>query len=217
MRRRPASRARVPAAALLLLAVVGCDRGVSGVPTPAAAASTPDTPEQLEQRLVSTVPSGLPRLPDDGLEPPAGEKTVADVAGYAADPERERRVLEDYGYRFGWERFWGVGGGPLTGVSVHQMRNRVGADAYARDLAANEAAHYAGLLSENPPGLPGGCWLLTVDEATPGTDLTGPAALAFCGHGAFTVAVTAVAASVDTAEEEVRRLLPRQLDRLPPA
>ena len=50
-----------------------------------------------------------PGCADDELDPPAGAKRVEDIAGYSDDPAREREVLEDYGYRYGWERFWGEG------------------------------------------------------------------------------------------------------------
>ena len=210
MRRGPAVTV-----ALLLALLTGCEREVAGV---ASAASGPDVPgsaEELERLVVAEVPSGLPRLPDAEVRPPAGEKTLEDVAAYAAHPARERAVLDDYGYRFGWERFWGVHGGALTSVFVHQMETRGGAGAYARDLAANDAEYYRGVLHEDPVGLPGGCWLLTVDEARPHARLSGPAAITWCGHGVFGVSVTAVAESVAEAEEEVRALLPQQLDRLP--
>jgi hypothetical protein len=221
---RPArhSRAVVLLGVLACLApACGCARAVDGAPTPAtpqvAAAATPGSAAELEALIVSTVPSGLPRLPDQGLDPPAGEKTVEDVAGYSEDPEREREVLEEYGYRYGWERFWGTGGPkPMTGVFVDQFEHRSGAAAYAADLAHNEAQQYAATLMENAPGLPGGCHLLAVEDADPRARLAGPAALAWCGHGVFSVSVTAVADSVDAAEKEVRSVLGAQLDRLPP-
>jgi hypothetical protein len=220
---RPARRSR----AVVLLGVLaclpaagGCARAVDGVPTPAApraAAATPGSAADLQALIVTTVPSGLPRLPDDELDPPAGEKTVADVAAYSDDPEREREVLKEYGYRYGWERFWGTGGpAPMTGVFVDQFEHRSGAAAYAADLAHNEAKHYDATLIESAPGLPGGCHLLAVDDTDPQARLAGPAALAWCGHGVFSVSVTAVADSVDAAEEEVRTVLDAQLDRLPP-
>jgi hypothetical protein len=187
---------------------------MTGSATPATVRSLPGSPAELEGLLVEEVPSGLPRLPDAVVQPPAGEKTVDDVAGYAADPGREREVLEDYGYRFGWERFWGVAGGRLTSVFLHQLRTRAGAAAYARDLAANDAEYYQGVLSDDPPGLPGGCWLLTVQEAPPASGLDGPAAITWCGHGVFSVSVTAVSDSVEAATAEVQELLPRQLERL---
>ena len=59
------------------------------------------------------------------------------------------------------------------------------------------------------------CRLLTVDEE-PETELSGPAAFAWCGHGVFSVSVTAISDSVDAAEEEVREVLADQLDLLPP-
>jgi hypothetical protein len=126
-------------------------------------------------------------------------------------------VLEHYGYRQGWERFWGSGsGGPMTGVFVDQFSSRAGAVAYAEDLARNDTEHYDGVLHDNPPDLPGGCRMLTVDDAEAQAALGGPAALAWCGHGPFSVAVTAVAASMDAAREEVLAVVDEQLDRLPP-
>jgi hypothetical protein len=196
---------------------VACARSVDGVATPAPATATPGSAAELETLLVTAVPSGLPRLADEGLEPPAGEKRVEDVAEYARDPGREREVLEQYGYRYGWERFWGTGGsGPVTGVFVDQFDHRAGAAAYAVDLARNDAAHFRGMLVENAPDLPGGCHLLTVEDPEPEAELTGPAALAWCGHGVFSVSVTAVTDSVDAAEEEVRAVLDQQLALLPP-
>jgi len=182
----------------------------------APAPSLPARAAELEDLLVEEVPSGLPRLPDEQVRPPAGEKTLEDVAGYADDPAHERAVLEDYGYRFGWERFWGEGSGPVTGVFVDQFESRAGAGAYAEDLARNDAEHYRGMLREEPPDLPGGCRALTVEDMEPDVGLNGPAAFAWCGHGVFSVSVTSVADSVDAAEEEVRAVLAEQLDRLPP-
>jgi hypothetical protein len=213
MRRRPVRRALVVAAVLLTPA---CDRSVAGTASAGPAPAAPGSPAELEPLVVTAVPSGLPRLPDREVEPPAGAKTVEDVAAYAADPARERAVLEEYGYRFGWERFWGADADEVTSVFVFQMRTRGGADAYARDLAANDADYYGGSLSENPPGLPGGCRLLTVEGARPEADLPGPAAISWCGHGVFSVSVTAVARTVDRAQAEVQALLPQQLERLPP-
>jgi hypothetical protein len=207
-------RLAVPAAAVLLTSA--CDHLVPGEATPAPAPTSPGSPAELEELLVDTVPSGLPRLPDAVVRPPAGEKSVEDVAGYAQDPARERAVLGDYGYRYGWERFWGFEDGPLTSVFVHQLRSRAGADAYAADLAANDAEYYEGILADDPPDLPGGCWLLTVEDPRQGSGLDGPAAISWCGHGVFSVSVTAVADSLEDARAEVRELLPEQLDRLPP-
>jgi hypothetical protein len=185
------------------------------VPTPAPAAPVPDSADELGELVVTEVPSGLPRLPDEKLEPAAGPKTVDDIADYAEDPARERDVLGGYGYRYGWERFWGTGSGPMTGVFVDQFDSRSGARAYAADLARNEAEHYDGVLHANPPQLPGGCRLLTVDDE-PEAGLGGPAALAWCGSGLFSVSVTAVAGTLDAAEAEVRAVVEEQLDRLPP-
>ncbi|MCV2488922.1 hypothetical protein OF117_06070 [Geodermatophilus sp. YIM 151500] len=204
------------AAAVLLLPATGCDRAVDGVASAAPVDDVPEAPADLEPLIVSHVPSELPRLADTEVEPPAGPKTVEDVAQYADDPARERAVLAEYGYRWGWERFWGTGSGALTGVFVDQFAHRVGADAYAADLAANEADRYGGLLQDDPPELPGGCWLLVVDGDPPPPGLTGPAALSWCGHGVFSVSVTAVAGTTDAAREEVRAVLRAQLQRLPP-
>ena len=209
------------AAALLVLlpclpAIAGCARTVDGVPTAVPADGSPGSADELGRLVVTEVPSGLPRLPDDQLEPPAGPKSVDDIADYSDDPEHERDVLEGYGYRFGWERFWGTGSGPMTGVFVDQFDARAGAGAYAEDLARNDAERYAGVVHENPPKLPGGCRMLTVDDAAGQEVLGGPAALAWCGHGPFSVSVTSVAGSLESAEEEVRAVVTAQLDLLPP-
>lgn len=216
IRRRlsPAGRAALLLALPGLLGVHGCARPVDG----AAAAPAPVTRTDagdLEELIVTEVPSGLPRLPDGDVAPPAGAKRVEDIAGYSDDPERERAVLAEYGYRYGWERFWGTGDGPVTGVFVDRFESRAGAGSYAEDLARNETEHYGGLLSENPPGLPGGCWGLTVQTPDP-AQLHGPAAMAWCVHGVFSVSASSVSSSVDVAEEEVRAVLTAQLDRLPP-
>jgi len=206
-------------AVLPWLLSTGCLPAVEGEPSPApSGADLPASPEELEELVVTDVPSGLPRLPDDQLDPPAGAKRMADIAHYADDPAREMDVLEEFGYRYGWERFWGSGSGPLTGVFVDQFESRAGAGAYAEDLARNDAEHYDADLQEDPLHLPGGCRMLTVTEADagPGTQLAGPAAFVWCGHGVFSVAVTAVAESMDAAEDEVRAVLGEQLDRLPP-
>jgi len=219
---RGRSSQHVRAAVLLVLlpclpATVGCARAVDGVPTGVTGDAFPESADELGALVVTEVPSGLPRLPDAELDPPAGAKAVDDIADYSEDPARERDVLEHYGYRQGWERFWGSGsGGPMTGVFVDQFSSRAGAVAYAEDLARNDAEHYDGVLHDNPPDLPGGCRMLTVDDAEAQAALGGPAALAWCGHGPFSVAVTAVAASMDAAREEVLAVVGEQLDRLPP-
>lgn len=203
----------------VLTAASGCGRdGEEGERVVAAPApSGPANPEELERLVVEEVPSGLPRLPDDAIEPPAGAKRVEDVAGYSDDPARERAVLEDYGYRHGWERFWGTGTGegPQTGVFLDHFERADGAVAYAEDLARNDAEHYGGLLSEGAPGLPEGCRRLVVDEPGPGEELSGPAAFAWCTRGPFSVSVSAVADSLDAANEEVSAVVAEQLDRLP--
>jgi hypothetical protein len=218
--RRP--RAHRVAALLAVLAVLtvaaGCGGGRQGAAAPAESRPDPGAPEDLEPLVVDEVPSGLPRLPDQAIEPPAGAKRVEDVAGYAEDPARERAVLADYGYRYGWERFWGAGTGegPQTGVFVDLFEGPEGAVAYAEDLARNDAAHYDGLLSEGSPDLPVTCRRLVVDGARPDRGLSGPAVLAWCTRGTFAVSVTAVAGSVDAASAEVEAVVVEQLDRLPP-
>jgi hypothetical protein len=187
------------------------------MPAAAPASEVPASAAQLEELIVTAVPSGLARLADDGVQPAAGEKRVEDLAGYSDDPGREMEVLADYGYRFGWERFWGSGAtGPMTGVFVDQFERRLGAVSYAADRAHNYAERYGGVLAENPTDLPGGCWLLTVEDPVPAARLSGPVVLASCGHGVFSVAVTAVADSVPAAQHEVRAVLDEQLASLPP-
>ena len=215
---RPGAAGRLVAGALLCAVplLTGCTgRTVIGAASAAPGGAVPSSPVELERLIVPDVPSGLPRVPDDVLSPPAGEKWVGDVAAYAADPEHEREVLDGYGFRFGWERFWGAGdgSGPVTSVFVYQFAERAGASAYARDLAGNDAETYRGMLSQEPNGLPGGCRLVTVDEPE---GLPGPAASAWCGHGVFSVAVTAVADSPAHARHEVGTVLRRQLALLPP-
>jgi hypothetical protein len=209
-------RRRGVAVLICLLSVAGCTRAVDGVPTPGPTARPLGSPEELEELIVTEVPSGLPRLADAELNPPAGAKRVDDIAAYSDDPSRELEVLDDYGYRYGWERFWGTASGPVTGVFVDQFESRAGAGSYAEDLARNDAERYRGMLRDDAPDLPGGCRLLTVDEEEPDTELNGPAAFAWCGHGVFSVSVSSIADSVDAAEAEVRAVLADQLDRLPP-
>ena len=206
----------VLAAVPALAVAAGCSRSVQGTAT-AAAVATPAAPDELGRLIVSDVPSGLPRLADAHLSPPAGAKTLEDVAGYADEPARERRILTDYGYRYGWERFWGSDSGPTTGVFVDQFEHRAGAGAYAEDLARNDAELYEGVLHEDPPQLPATCRLLSVPEPDPDDGLPGPTALAWCRHGIFSVSVTAVAGSVRAAEQEVVGVLEAQLALLPPA
>src|SRR3712207_7805292 len=63
------------------------------------------------------------------------------------------RSLHDYGYRFGWERYWGSGSGPLTTVFTHQFQTPEGAAAFTRDVAEHDGDVYGGLLHEEPPVL----------------------------------------------------------------
>jgi hypothetical protein len=213
--RRLPHRVRAAAGALLLLVLAGCARPVEGTATTARGPVLPASAAELEPLIVTTVPSGLPRLPDASVSPPAGPKSLDDVSSYAADPSREREVLVEYGYRFGWERFWGHSRGPMTSVFVDQFRTRAGAATYATDLAHNDAERYRASVRGDPPHLPGGCRLLEVAE--PRAGLTGPAVFAWCGHGVFSVGVTAVADTIEAAADEVPDVLLAQLDRLPSA
>jgi hypothetical protein len=206
---------RVALSAGLLLVLTGCTPDEAGSAAPAPASPTPETAEQLGDLVLDAVPSGLARIPDADLQPPAGAKTVEDVASYAEDPARERSVLRDYGYRHGWERFWGSTTGPLTSVFLDQFDDPAGAATYARDLARNDAEVYDGVLRHDPQGLPEGCSLLTVPGTGAETGLAGPAAFAWCGHGSFSVAVTVVADREETATEELRAVVLAQLEELP--
>jgi hypothetical protein len=179
------------------------------------ATRTPESATELEPLIVTGVPSGLPRLPDAALTPPAGGKTLDDVARSSKDPDHERQVLAQYGYRFGWERFWGSGRRPTTSVFVYQFRDWTGAGTYARDLAGNDAEYYQGMLQAEPADLPEDCWSLTVEAPHPAVGLDGPASFAWCAHGVFGVAVTAVSDTSAAAAAEVRAVLRAQLQRLP--
>ena len=201
--------------ALLLALLAGCTTPSDGGASAAPAAATPDAPGELEELVVPAVPSGLPRVPDDHLSPPAGAKSVGDVAGYAEDAAREREVLDDYGYRFGWERYWGSGSGPLTAVFTHQLETPDGAAAFTADVAAHDAGVYGGELREDPPDLPPGCRLLVLAAGAPAAGVASPAAFTWCAHGVFGVAVTAVAGSAEAASREAQAVMTAQLDRLP--
>jgi hypothetical protein len=198
-----------------LLSLMGCTRAVDGVAMPAREVDLPASAEELGELMITAVPSGMDQTPDDELDPPAGAKRVEDIAGYSDDPAHERAVLEHYGYRFGWERFWGRGSWPVTSVFVDQFADRAGARSYSEDLARNDAEYYDGVLRDSPPDMPGGCRTLTVDQADPEAGLDGPSVFAWCRHGVFSVFVTAGSDSVPAAEEEVRGVLEDQLDRLP--
>ncbi|MFQ1001396.1 hypothetical protein [Modestobacter sp. SSW1-42] len=207
-------------AALLLLgapAVAGC--APSGAAPTAGATSSPALPTDaagLEPLLVDQVPSGLPRVPDDELDPPAGEKTIDDVARYGDDAQHQEHVLGQYGYQRGWERFW-RSGDQLTSVFLDQFADAGGAASYAVDLAGNDADYYGGTLDPDPSGLPEDCVLLLRTTPAPDVGMAGPAAFSWCPRGSFTVSVAAVAADVDAARTEVLAVTRAQLDRLPPA
>ena len=205
-----AARAVVRTGLVVVLVVVLA----SGCGSSAPSASVPSSAAQLAPLVVRDVPSGLARLPDTALDPPAGAKRLDDVAGYSTDPPHQRDVLRDFGYRFGWERFWGMQSGPMTGVFVDEFTGRTGAAGYAADLAANEQGRYGGMLHVDPPGLPAGCRLLTVAAGSPGR-LHGPASFVWCPHGVFSVSVVAMASSAEDAEREMRTVLAHQLARLP--
>jgi hypothetical protein len=185
---------------------------VTSSSTPSAAG--PSSAGELEQLLLDQVPSGLPLVPDDELDPPAGEKTIDDVARYGDDAAEQRGVLEDYGYLRGWERFW-RSGDQLTSVFLDQFGSTDGAGSYADDLARNDAEYYGGELDRRPADLPGGCVAMTRDDPAPTQGLAGPAAFAWCASGDFTVSVAAVAGSPADARAELVAVTADQLDRLP--
>ncbi|GHE10177.1 DUF7373 family lipoprotein [Klenkia taihuensis] len=209
-----------PLAGLLVLALAplaGCSAGVTGTATPAATGEVGTLPgdvDGLGGLVLTAVPSGRPQVPDDELDPPAGPKTLADVAGYAEDAEREEEVLTDYGYRWGWERFWGTDD-DLTSVFVDQFDGTAGAASYADDLARNDTEFYGGNPDRDPDHLPDGCATLTVEDPAEDTRLTGPAAFAWCAHGPFTVSVAVVSTDTEDALAQVDDLVELQLDRLP--
>ncbi|HEV7726655.1 MAG: uncharacterized protein JWQ26_3446 [Modestobacter sp.] len=205
---------------LAVAACTGCAAAEDGQPGAAAASSstaaTPSATSGLAALLITDVPSGLPRVPDDELDPPAGRKSIEDVAGYAPDADHQRQVLEDYGYQWGWERFWRTGD-QLTSVFLDQFGTSDGAAAYADDLTRNDAEYYGGVPDGDPAGLPAGCTLLAVDAPDPVVGLAGPAAFAWCASGVFTVSVAAVSTSPAAARAEVEAVTAQQLDRLPGA
>ena len=207
------------AATLLLLLAPACAGCASSeaetAPPSSTVAAVPTSAAGLEELLVDDVPSGLPRVPDDELDPPAGEKTIDDVARYGQDADRQQQVLEDYGYTRGWERFW-RSGDALTSVFLDQFADAGGALAYADDLARNDAEYYGGELDRSPEGLPEGCVRLMRQEPAPERGMAGPAAFAWCSDGGFTVSVAAVAASAGEARAEVEAVMAHQLERLPP-
>jgi hypothetical protein len=214
----------VPRAASVLVLLLGplCTGCTSEAAPSAAAASTspppgaavPSSAAELESLLVDEVPSGLPLVPDDELDPPAGEKTIDDVARYGGDADEQRAVLTDYGYVRGWERFW-RSGNALTSVFIDQFEGPDGAGAYAEDLARNDAEYYGGALDHSPGDLPDGCVLMVRDFPAPHRGLTGPAAFAWCASGVLTVAVAAVSATPADARAELIAVTADQLDQLP--
>ncbi len=221
-------RPAAPLLAAVLAAAAACGSGAAddegegeaaSSAADVAAPATPGTAAELASLVVPEVPSGLARVPDADVDPPAGQKSIDDVAGYADDPAYERQVLEDFGYLHGWERFWGTPGGRATTVFVDQFADASGAAAYAEDLAGDGAVYYAGALEHDPAELPDGCRLLTVLRPDPATRVPGPAAFAWCAHGVFSVAVSAVTepagGSLEEATEEVAAVVAEQLDRLP--
>jgi hypothetical protein len=213
---------RTVGAPLLLLTpfCAGCSSPEAPAAAPSSAASPsaglPTTAAELEALVIDEVPSGLPPVPDDELDPPAGEKTIDDVARYGDDAVEQRQVLTDYGYQRGWERFWRAGT-DLTSVFVDQFSDAEGAGSYAEDLARNDAEYYDGLLDSAPADLPADCVLMARDEPAPEQGFAGPAAFAWCASGVFTVSVAAVAATPAAARAELTAVTAEQLDRLPPS
>ena len=211
---------RTVAAPLLLLApwCTGCTSQEAPAAAPstssAAPAAVPTDDAELETLLVDAVPSGLPLVPDDELDPPAGAKTIDDVARYGDDAQRQRQVLSDYGYQRGWERFWRADSA-LTSVFLDQFRDDRGAGSYAEDLARNDAEYYGGLTDSAPDDLPAGCVTMARDEPASDQGLAGPAAFAWCASGVFTVSVAAVAATPADAWAELVAVTLAQLDQLP--
>ncbi|SDG74749.1 DUF7373 family lipoprotein [Klenkia brasiliensis] len=200
-----------------LASLTGCSDAVPGSATSAATADVgplPGAVDGLGDLVVTDVPSGRPQVPDDELDPPAGPKSLADVAGYAEDADREEQVLTEYGYRWGWERFWGADE-DLTSVFVDQFEGPDGAASYADDLARNDTDYYGGNPDRDPEHLPDGCATLTVEDPAEDTRLTGPAAFAWCAHGPFTVSVAVVSADTEDALAQVDDLVDQQLQRLP--
>jgi hypothetical protein len=209
-------------AGLVLLVAPSCGgcRSASEAPAgpPAAATSSaaagPTSAAGLEELLLDQVPAGLPRVPDDELDPPAGEKTIDDVARYGGDAAEQRDVLSDYGYLRGWERFW-RSGDRLTSVFLDQFSNSRGAASYAEDLAHNDAQFYGGELDSAPAGLPRGCVTMAREEPAPEQGFAGPAAFAWCAAGDLTVSVAVVADGPEQAAAEVSAVTIAQLARLP--
>jgi hypothetical protein len=211
---------RLAATAVVLVGPLctGCASGDapdgSAADRAASAPAVPTSAAGLEELLVDDVPSGLPRVPDDELDPPAGEKTVDDVARYGTDAAEQRAVLTDYGYLRGWERFWRAGNG-LTTVFLDQFEAPAGAVTYAEDLARNDAEYYGGELDREPADLPDGCTLMARDQPVPEDGFGGPAAFAWCAAGTFTVSVASVAGTPAEARAELTAVTERQLARLP--
>ncbi|WP_138757627.1 hypothetical protein [Modestobacter altitudinis] len=185
-----------------------------GESSASASEAVPSDAAGLEALLVDAVPSGLPLVPDDELVPPAGAKTIDDVARYGGDAQQQRQVLSDYGYLRGWERFWRADAA-LTSVFLDQFQDGAGAGSYAEDLARNDAEYYGGLTDSAPDDLPSGCVTMARDEPAPDHGFAGPAAFAWCAVGAFTVSVAAVAATPADAWAELVAVTVAQLDRLP--
>ena len=211
--------APVAVAALLLVAAPAMSACTPSGAAPAAgstpSSALPTDAAGLRSLVLDQVPSQLPRVPDDELDPPAGEKTIDDVARYGDDAQHQEDVLAQYGYQRGWERFW-RSGDQLTSVFLDQFADAGGAASYADDLAGNDAAYYGGTLDRSPAGLPEGCVQMVRTTPSPELGMRGPAAFSWCPAGSFTVAVAAVAADPDAARAEVLAVTREQLDRLPP-
>ena len=84
-----------------------------------------------------------------------------------------------------------------------------------RTSRATTPSTTAGCSARARPTCPTDCRRLLVDEPDPEDGLWGPAAFAWCTRGPFSVAVSAVAGTMDDATEEVGAVARDQLDRLP--
>ena len=179
--RRPARPARA-----CLAAAPGAPAPSTGRRRRAPARRSPGSADELgcarrDRGAVGAAPAARRR----SSQPPAGPKRSTTSPTTPTTPAHERDGAGAYGYRFGWERFWGTGPAPMTGVFVDQFRDRARAPAPTpRTSPRNEAdvlrRHRCARTRRE---LPGGCRMLTVDDAEPAAGLRGPAAFAWCGHG----------------------------------
>ena len=212
----PVSRGRLAPAgessccrAAALLPLRGVRPAGDGAPR-RAVGSSPASAEELGALIVTEVPSGLPRLPDEDLTPPAGQEAgrghrgLCPRSGTGAGGPRGLRLPVRLGTVLGHRD------GPVTGVFVDQFDTRAGAAPTPRTSPATTPSTTAACWRR--PRRPAGR-LLVADRGGPR-----PGAAARAGRvrlvraRVFSVSVTAVADSVDAAEEEVRAVLEAQLD-----